>query len=611
VRGAAVCQKCGAFERHRALYVFYSKILPESVKKRKRILHFSPENCLANLFRSFPVEYIPSEYQGPGDGDMQGMKYPDNRFDMIISHHVLEHVGDDGKALSEIWRVLEDDGVCYLSVPVCWGSKTEEYGFADPKQNYHYRMYGDDLVDKFGRFSWKRIDFKDLLNTQTMKRFGIDPEEPIFELKKGIAQEKHFTPESFQSDTASNGDLYNVRIALLTTDSVPIVGGISAYLHDMCLELSKRVPITVYSSVHSTPEHDGGLEYPIHRLQETRRLGRRRGDGFPLFRKFNTLHWHLQKPLDARKLVHWVRNECAPSHILIGRWEERSHDWCRACHVEGIPYYLFAYGMELVESKPSKWREKRKQDFIEAKRVVSISGATTMKLIELGVEQHRIIMIPPGVRFESYEKLPLDSLNKVLSKLGLSDGRYILSLGRLVRRKGMDLAIRAFSEIAGAAPDLILVIAGDGPEAAALRALVNSLHLDSRVRFLGEVSESTKRALLQGCGFFLMPNRPVPGDMEGFGIVFLEAAAYGKAVIGGNNGGVPDAVIDGRTGLLVDTSGSHEPLTEAMQELLGTPGLSYQLGKAGEERVLKEFTWAYLASVFLDPIIQQFQPMAE
>jgi phosphatidylinositol alpha-1,6-mannosyltransferase len=267
--------------------------------------------------------------------------------------------------------------------------------------------------------------------------------------------------------------------------------------------------------------------------------------------------------------------------------------------------------MELVESKPSKWREKRKQDFIEAKRVVSISGATTMKLIELGVEQHRIIMIPPGVRFESYEKLPLDSLNKVLSKLGLSDGRYILSLGRLVRRKGMDLAIRAFSEIAGAAPDLILVIAGDGPEAAALRALVNSLHLDSRVRFLGEVSESTKRALLQGCGFFLMPNRPVPGDMEGFGIVFLEAAAYGKAVIGGNNGGVPDAVIDGRTGLLVDTSGSHEPLTEAMQELLGTPGLSYQLGKAGEERVLKEFTWAYLASVFLDPIIQQFQPMAE
>ncbi len=132
----------------------------------------------------FSAEYITSDYKCPGKGDMQDIKHPDQSFDCVLSHHVLEHVEDDAKALSEVWRVLKTDGVFYVSVPVSWGSKTREYGFANPDECYHYRNYGDDIVFKFINFTWRRIDFKALLNEKTIKNFGINPQEPLFELKK-------------------------------------------------------------------------------------------------------------------------------------------------------------------------------------------------------------------------------------------------------------------------------------------------------------------------------------------------------------------------------------------------------------------------------------------
>jgi hypothetical protein len=97
---------------------------------------------------------------------------------------VLEHAEDDRKALSETWRMLKDGGTCYLSVPLLWGTTTEEYGFAVLKRNHHYLIYGYDIVECFDRFHWERIDFKTILDEGALQRFGINPEEPLFELKK-------------------------------------------------------------------------------------------------------------------------------------------------------------------------------------------------------------------------------------------------------------------------------------------------------------------------------------------------------------------------------------------------------------------------------------------
>src|SRR5207244_13456776 len=134
---------------------------------------------------------------------------------------------------------------------------------------------------------------------------------------------------------------------------------------------------------------------------------------------------------------------------------------------------------------------------------------------------------------------------------GASDG-LLLSVGRLQRRKGHDVAIQAVAALRSRCPNVRYVIAGDGDERQRLERLVGEHHLEGRVLFAGIVADADLPAFYAACDVFLLPNRVDDGDIEGFGIVFLEAAASGRPVIGGDSGGVPEAVERDVTGLLVD-----------------------------------------------------------
>jgi SAM-dependent methyltransferase len=184
VRTAAACPNCGALERHRALYLFYSQLFSGNGYLRKNCVFFAPEECLEPLFRRSFATYIASDYEGPGLGDMQAMPYSDTSIDVIVSHHVIEHVQDDQKAFSEIRRVLKPDGVCYVSVPVDWDGVTREFGEPDPRQNDHCRTYGADIMSRFSGFRCRRISFDTLCDATRLARFGIIPGDSFFELKK-------------------------------------------------------------------------------------------------------------------------------------------------------------------------------------------------------------------------------------------------------------------------------------------------------------------------------------------------------------------------------------------------------------------------------------------
>jgi phosphatidylinositol alpha-1,6-mannosyltransferase len=192
-----------------------------------------------------------------------------------------------------------------------------------------------------------------------------------------------------------------------------------------------------------------------------------------------------------------------------------------------------------------------------------------------------------------------EAVGQVRRRFELRDRPYVLSLARLVPRKGIDLAIAAFATVADAFPDVMLVIAGEGPQETALRHLVAEAGIADRVRFTGAVDEPTKVALFAGCEAYVMPNRVLPNDVEGFGIVFLEAAAHGKPTIGGANGGVPDAVQSDVTGLLVDTTRGSSAVAAALTRLLADPSLRQSLGARARERVEREFAWDDRATTFL------------
>ena len=179
-------------------------------------------------------------------------------------------------------------------------------------------------------------------------------------------------------------------------------------------------------------------------------------------------------------------------------------------------------------------------------------------------------------------------------QLGLDGRRVMLTLSRLVPRKGIDTTLEALPAIIRAVPDVHYVIAGSGPDRSRLEQLADHLGVRAWVRFLGLVPDSTVAPLLSMADLFVMPAREERPDVEGFGLVFLEANACGTAVIGSTSGGIADAVVDGETGLLVPP-GAPGPLAEAAIALLTDSERRLRLGRTGRARVLHDFTWERMA----------------
>jgi phosphatidylinositol alpha-1,6-mannosyltransferase len=220
--------------------------------------------------------------------------------------------------------------------------------------------------------------------------------------------------------------------------------------------------------------------------------------------------------------------------------------------------------------------------------IIANSSHTRSLLRGLGVPESRVQIIRPGVDTERFH--PGVETRRLRAVLAPDDELILLSVGRLQRRKGHDLVIDALTRIDPGVPPLRYVIVGDGDERKALESRVAAAGLQNMVRFVGEVSRDDLPAHYAACDIFLMPNRVDGVDLEGFGIVFLEAAASAKPVIGGRTGGVPEAVEQGVTGLLVRGNDAGE-LARAITTLALSPELRARMGAAGRDRVVREFSW--------------------
>ncbi len=192
-----------------------------------------------------------------------------------------------------------------------------------------------------------------------------------------------------------------------------------------------------------------------------------------------------------------------------------------------------------------------------------------------------VVVIPDGVPDSAFEKY---SISKIKEKYHLS--RYILFLARLHFEKAPCNLLKAFSLIEKKYPELYLVFVGpDAGEAEKVKTLAKELGLERRVILTGKVSEEEKYQLLAGCEFLVLPSM-----CEAQGIVFVEAYAQGKTVIGTRIGGVPEVVKDNVTGLLVEY-GNIKGLAEKMDYLLERPDICKEMGAKGREIALEKYRW--------------------
>jgi phosphatidylinositol alpha-1,6-mannosyltransferase len=401
---------------------------------------------------------------------------------------------------------------------------------------------------------------------------------------------------SSTSDAVSPSDRRDA--ILLTTDFFPRVGGIADYLGGLWREAGAWG----IASVHSTVP--GGEK--LHALARTlpqppdRKLGARWGDRIPPMRRVNTLaHFAALRRYARRTLSPLLKQSDGRSRVCIGIWNPLAHFWCETLAAARQPYALFAYGLDVIEPLYGTVAPWRVTDFRRAARVIACSAGTAAIAAErLGVDRARTRVVHPGIDTGGYVAPNRDEVAALRSTLGLIGDRIILSVGRLVPRKGFDRALRAFAEYRGTHRRGEYLIAGDGPERSALEALANELGVREQVRFLGAVDERTKITLYELCDVFAMPNSLMKNtDWEGFGIVFLEAARAGKPSLGGANGGVPDAIIDGVTGLLVDSSDPRR-VTEGLARLLSDDALRARLGAAARARAAAKFDWPVIGAQF-------------
>ncbi|HEX8099981.1 MAG TPA: glycosyltransferase family 4 protein, partial [Actinomycetota bacterium] len=260
----------------------------------------------------------------------------------------------------------------------------------------------------------------------------------------------------------------------------------------------------------------------------------------------------------------------------------------------GVPYVAFTHGAEVWMARMPALAAGIRRALAHAGVVTAVSHYTAKTIRTVVPSSVPLSVLYPGVDVNRFN--PHVDGTTVRERYGLQDRPVVLCLSRLVPRKGQDVLIRGLSLLRRLVPDAVLLIAGDGPHRGQLEAEASRAPSGSVV-FTGEIREEDAPAHYAACDVFAMPCRSRWGglEVEGFGIVFLEAAATGKAVVAGRSGGAAEAVADEETGLLVEGS---EPKAAALAvaHLLRERDIANRMGAAGRSRAGERFAWPVIAS---------------
>ena len=238
---------------------------------------------------------------------------------------------------------------------------------------------------------------------------------------------------------------------------------------------------------------------------------------------------------------------------------------------------VFIYGKDILTARMHLIQLWMLRIGLAIAKQIGVNSIATARLLPVSAKQ--ISLLYPGVEpsiTEGFDRASFDS-------------KTILFVGRLVHRKGADDLIKAFNILVKQIQDTSLEIVGDGPERVSLEKLSISLGIKDRVHFLGTLTGDDLYRRYARCTVFCMPSKSLRDDVEGFGTVFIEAALFGKPSVATRSGGMPEAVVDGETGILVD-EGDAEEICGALLRLLEDKDLAKRLGANGRKRALSEFT---------------------
>lgn len=417
-----------------------------------------------------------------------------------------------------------------------------------------------------------------------LKRIGVEASDTLFTLRaklngaldllvlfdlpwvrKAIRQFNHW----FLDEKKIGKD----PILLVSVDFPPHTDGVST----ISRELSVRIANAGHSVMVIGPQDKGAFEFDAEQKYRAFRVPGYEWGYWRFIPIFFTMPWVVFR--------HGVKKVFA-MNIAYGGFLAWIISWLKP-----LDYVIFAYGYEFEKVKNNAWARRLYLNiYRRAKEIVCCSDLVRERLVAFGVSDRKIQVLYPAVDLARFT--PAAVPDHYLKRMGLAGRRILLTVGRLVQRKGHDRVFLALPEIVKKFPDVVYCVVGIGEYENALREKVEQLKLGAYVRFMGKLEETELMYLYNACEIFIMSSREIAegGHIEGFGIVFLEANACKKPVIGGGSGGVKEAIRDGITGLLVDPE-SPPDIAAKVISLLQDPDKARRMGDQGYDWVRNSFSW--------------------
>lgn len=368
----------------------------------------------------------------------------------------------------------------------------------------------------------------------------------------------------------------------ITNDFGPRAGGIETFVHGL-IERLPRGSVIVYTS--SQPDSDKFdakwlSEFGVEVVRDRSKIL------LPTPRVIKA----CQKLVKSRKLTRVAFGAAAPLGIMA-----RS---MRSAGAEKIVALTHGHEVWWAKVPPFSLAINFMSKNIDA---ITYLGDYTRGEISKAISKNdvgKLVQIAPGIDVDHF--VPTDS-SELRAQLGLADKAVIISVGRLVHRKGQDKLISALPAIRAAVPNVHLVLVGVGPHQKYLENLVAKLNISDCVTFIGRINYSELPKYICVGDIFAMPSRSrfFGLEVEGLGIVYLEASACGLPVVGGKSGGAPDAVLVGETGVVVDGTNSSE-IAEACIDLLNNPELCALMGATGRTWIIENWRWEIWATKYAE-----------
>lgn len=356
------------------------------------------------------------------------------------------------------------------------------------------------------------------------------------------------------------------RAVFITTDYPPDIGGLQTYSYRIATSLpGGLLRAVIAGSDHPRRE----LPSPAPGVALARRRGRTR---------WKALAWGLWT-------LPWFRFRHGASFFLHMQWTTALPSLALRKLIPGTRYVVLVHGAELIDPGRRLVAMIRHAVLANADAVVAGSRHTAEIVAQLGIPCRRLEVIPYGNPLEAKrDPAPGEGIPPV------TPGPRLLCMHRLVPRKGTALLLEALAGLKDQPWGLDIV--GRGEEETSLKALAGRLQLTDRVRFLPSVDEDAKMRLMRGSALFILPSLPpiLNNHVEGLGLTLLEAQSQGLPVLAARTGGIPEAVQEGRTGILF-RAGDALDLREKLAWSLASPEKLREMGKAGPQWVRENFSW--------------------